>query len=60
MLKQKEQEVRIKKAEAAIAEMEFKIEERKADIARMQDHIELQKQQIIEATEKLTQIKGND
>ena len=43
LLEKKKQEVKVKKAEAAIAELECKIQERLEDINRMEEHIKLQK-----------------
>ena len=56
-LKKKELTMRMRKAEAAIAELEYKIEERKADIQRMADHIELQKTQIEKAQEEFNELE---
>ena len=44
-LERKKLEFRLKKVDAAVAELEYKIEERLEDIKRMQDHIELQKEE---------------
>ena len=55
-LKKKELEMRVKKAEAAIAELEFKIEEKLNDIKRMEDHIGLQKELVESSKEELAKL----
>lgn len=52
-LDKKKLEVRIKKAEAAMADLELRIQERLEDIKRMEEHIQLQKDSINECKREL-------